>query len=258
MTLLSLDGVVLPGGTSVSLEVAAGEAIGIVGETGPVGEDLVSLLLGQSRPPGKTVFDGRNLSRAGRREIQNIRRRLGILRPVSEAPLNPRRSIRAAVQEPLDVLLPGLKSAERDERVEAALAASGAEAAWLAERPVGLPRGAVQAVALARALICAPDLLLAVEPFLGLELEDSARLANRFLALRQNGGPAIVLVSRCPEFALHVCDTIVVLHRGQCVETGTATDIRVLPGHAYTQQLVNAIPEPTGGAFDLRVAARPR
>lgn len=258
MTLLNLEKLELPGGTTVSLTVAPGETVGIVGEPGSVGEDLVSLLLGQIRPPGEAVFDGTDLRRAGRRGFEEVRRRTGILRDNGHAPLNPRRRIRAALEEPLGVFFPKLDRAARDEKIDRALMASGADAAWLSQKPIGLPRDAIQSISLARALVCVPDLLLAIDPFRGLELEDRARLANRFLALRENGAPGVILVCGFPELALHLCDNIVVLQGGQCVETGTAADIRVIPRHAYTQQLVNAIPEPIGGAFDLRVLGVPR
>ncbi|MBY8975264.1 ATP-binding cassette domain-containing protein [Rhodobacteraceae bacterium NNCM2] len=252
MSLLRLNDLSLPGGLTLDLEVQPGETVALVGQTGAVGEEIARMMMGRGpRLRGTAVFDGLDILAAGKRAKATIRAGVGVLRPVGEAPLNPRRSIWQAMEEPLKVLLPRLSASERRDEIVSCFTALEVDPRWLEARPGELSADEMQIVALARALVADPDLLVAADPFRGLEIEGRARLINRLLALKPAGRTAMLVIGADLASAVHIADRILVVMGGKVVEEGPAADIRVLPRHRYTRQLVNALPEIGGGAFVL-------
>lgn len=250
MTLLALTDARLPGSALLTVDLEADETLALIGETVGVGEALAACLTGRAGlEAGQISFGDAGPISSPRQARAAIRPHVAIWRSLAEAPLNPGLPIAAALEEPLLVRRPRMSRANREVQVTKSLVDAGGDAAWLALRPGALSPAEIQTVALARAYVAEPSLILAIDPFQGLDTEEAATLINRFLAACLAKPSSVLMIGTDIALAAHIADRIAVLRRGEIVEAGSSTDIRVLPRHPYTQLLANSVPEISGGAL---------
>jgi branched-chain amino acid transport system ATP-binding protein len=215
----------------VSLSVAAGEAVGVIGPNGAGKTTLFNVVCGFVRPDaGDVRWNGCSLARVRPRDLA----RLGIARTLQGVGLFESLTAaenvmagaeRAARAGTLAALL-GL--ADRDERRLRALALDALKRLGVADAadrlPHELPFGVQKRVALARALVAEPDLLLLDEPAGGLGPDDIDELAELVRALK--GEHAVLLVEHHMDFVMDVCDRVVVLDFGRCIAAGTPDEVQ--------------------------------
>ena len=226
MSVLSLAAVSVQRGSrallaEVSLDVAAGETVGLVGESGAGKSTLVRVALGLERPHSGTVRWGIDdpwaLSTAARRAA---RARLGAVFQQPAASLNPRRLIGASIGEPLLAHARALSARERQDRVAAALAQVGLPGQFAARWPDALSGGEAQRVALARALILKPALVILDEPTSALDASAAASVLNLMGELTRESGTAFVIVSHDLAAVAYVARRCLVLEAGRLVADG--------------------------------------
>ena len=224
----------------VSLTLPSGVTLGLVGESGSGKSTCVRLALGLERPTaGQVAFRGRPYPRS-RRRLRPLRRQFGFVLQDPYDSLDPRLTLRDIVSEPLRVH--GLRSRDTDRRITEMLEAVGLRDATLDSYPSRYSGGGLQRIAIARALITDPAVLICDEPTSSLDVSVQAQIINLLLEARRGRGLSVLFVSHDLDLIGRVADTLVVMYRGRVVESGPAALVRSQPRHPYTRSLHDAVP----------------
>lgn len=244
---LALDG--------VTLALPAGGSLGLVGESGSGKTTCVRLALGLERPTsGRLTFRG-GAYPAGRRGLRELRSKIGFVLQDPYDSLDPRMTIRDIVAEPLRIHgLPGGRGARADELVAEQLAAVGLPGADLRSYPSRYSGGGRQRIAIARALIGSPSVLICDEPTSSLDVSVQSQIVNLLLDAGRERDLSMLFVTHDLDLVGRVARTVAVMYAGRVVEVGPAALIRGSPRHPYTKALHDAVPadHPAG----RRLAAR--
>ncbi len=226
----------------VSLSVAAGEFVALVGESGcgktVTAQTVMRMVESQS---GSIRYRDQDITQASQREMGPIRREMQIIFQDPYESLDPRFRVRDTVAEPLEIH----NIDNREERVCGALERAGLSPAelYLDRYPHELSGGQRQRVSIAAALVLEPTLLLADEPVSMLDVSVRAGLLGLLDDLRK-GGMGILMITHDLSTAAHYADRICVMYLGRIVEEGPAHEVIRNPQHPYTQALVSVVPQP--------------
>jgi peptide/nickel transport system ATP-binding protein len=253
--LLRLDHVTktfpVPGGRfaavdDVSLELRAGETLGLVGESGSGKTTVARLALALTEPDAGVVeLDGVTWSHRPERERRPIRRRIGAVYQDALSSFDPRWSVRGILDDAVGTAHPGAGRREREGRIASLLDQVGLAASVAGRRPLTLSGGQRQRVAIARALAAAPDALVCDEPVSALDVTIQAQILDLLDDLQQQEGLALLFISHDLGVVRHMSDRVAVMRAGCIVETGAAADVFASPQHPYTAQLVADAPRLT-------------
>jgi peptide/nickel transport system ATP-binding protein len=242
---------------AVSLELKAGEVLGLVGESGSGKSTLGRLAVGLERADVGTVsLDGHDLARADRATRRRLRRDVQMVFQDPYGSLDPRLTVARIVAEPLVLLR--LAAAEAGARVREALAEVGLGADALGRYPHEFSGGQRQRIAIARALITRPRLVVADEPVSALDVSVQAQVLNLMADLRARHGLAYLLISHDLAVVAHLADRIAVMRAGRIVECGPTARLLQAPSHAYTRALLDAVlpPDPVRARARLGLVRR--
>jgi len=228
----------------VSLRVAPGEIVGVIGETGSGKTTLARSVLGLITPSAGTIrFEGADISALGGRQLRAFRRR-GAIQLVFQDPLrslDPDLDVATIVAEGLDIR-GGLDEERRARQVARALELVGLEESVAARRPGEISGGQRQRVTIARAIVMEPKLLICDEPVSALDASNRNRILRLLRELRDALGIAIVIISHDLASIAGVVDRVAVLYRGRIVEEGEAAQLFRAPAHPYTALLLASAP----------------
>ena len=237
----------------VSFEIAAGETLGLVGESGCGKSTVATSVLGLRRPTaGTVVFDGTDIATLGRRELRAVRRRIQMVMQDPLSSLSPRRTARASILEPLEVHRIGTSS-ERERRVEELLEQVGLDRGVVDKFPHQLSGGQNQRVAIARALALGPELLVLDEAVAALDVSIQAQIINLLRQLQRDLGLTFLFISHDLAVVRQICDRTAVMYLGRIVESGSSTALFEAPQHPYTKALLSSIPDPDPEAQGGRI-----
>ena len=226
----------------VSFEIAAGEILGLVGESGSGKSTIARILLGLTDADeggftlgGRVIFgEGATTSKPASRGIQMV-----FQDPYSS--LDPRMTIREIVGEGLQIA-GALARKMIDQKVRDHLALVGLDASAMQKFPHQFSGGQRQRICIARALVLEPKMLIADEPVSALDVSVQMQVLNLLLDLRERLGLTILFISHDMAVVDYLCDRMVVLYRGEIVETGATAQVLDAPQHPYTQKLIAARP----------------
>jgi peptide/nickel transport system ATP-binding protein len=227
----------------VSLTVEAGETVGLVGESGSGKSTLARAAVRLIEPTGGTVsFAGRDITSAGRRELDPLRSELQIVFQDPYGSLNPRKRVRDIVGLPLR--LHGASKQEAATRVDELLERVGLTPEHADRWPHEFSGGQRQRIGIARALALEPRLVVLDEPVSALDVTVQAQILDLLDELQRDLGLAYLFISHDLGVIRRVADRVAVMQAGKLVELATASEIYARPAHAYTAELLSAVPVP--------------
>ena len=226
----------------VDLRVDRGETVAVVGESGSGKTTLGRCLLRLVEPSGGEVrFDGTDLLALGSEALRSMRRRF---QPVFQDPagsLDPRMRVGATLSEPMATH--GLATGRRAEAVAELLRRVGLPADAAVRYPHEFSGGQRQRLAIARALVTDPELVVADEPVSSLDGSVRAQILNLLADLQSERGLALVLIAHDLAMVEQLADRVMVMLAGRIVEEGPSRRIFASPQHPYTSELLAAVPE---------------
>jgi len=228
----------------VSFDVRHGETFGIVGESGSGKTTVGKSLVGLVKPSGGTVeFDGQQLHDRHGDVPLDARRRIQMVFQDPHSSLNPRRRVGSTLVEALTIQGIGSPS-EREERAMAMLARMGFSPEHFHRFPHEFSGGQLQRIGIARALIVSPSLVVCDEPVSALDVSIQAQILNLLSDLQDELRLSMIFISHDLSVVRHVAKRIVVMHRGEVVESGDTAEVFADPKHDYTRSLLAAVPIP--------------
>ncbi|MCR8724609.1 ABC transporter ATP-binding protein [Frigidibacter sp. ROC022] len=238
----------------VSLEVARGETLALVGESGCGKSTLGRLLLRLIDPTeGSVWFEGRDIASLGASEMRRMRQRLQIIFQDPFGSLSPRRTINQIISEPLEVfnVVKGRKA--RRERVAELLTKVGLPPGYMDRLPRQFSGGQRQRIGIARAIALNPAFIVADEPVSALDVSIQAQIINLMQDLQRDAGFSYLFISHDLAVVRHIADRVAVMYLGRIVEIGSKRQIYSVPQHPYTQALLSAAPEPEVDTVSSRI-----
>jgi len=230
----------------VSLDLAEGETLGIVGESGCGKSTLARMVLKILAPSsGRIELAGRDITDLGEREMRPLRRQLQAVFQDPMSSLNPRLRVRDIVAEPLRPL--GLDRRTIAEKVRETLRLVGVPEGAEFRFPHAFSGGQRQRIAIARALVAEPRVVICDEATSSLDVSVQAQILNLIADLQARLGLSLLFISHNLGAVRHVSQRVAVMYLGRIVEIGTEKDIFDRPAHPYTIALLAAVLEPVVG-----------
>jgi len=234
----------------VSLEIHAGEIVGLVGESGSgkstLAMALLSLLSSKgAKVSGEILFEGTDLLKTPESELRSIRgRRMSVVLQSPVASLNPALRIGTQLKEAWRAHADGDGTA-CDAAIRRSLRSAqlADDPEFLRRRPLQLSVGEAQRVNIAMAILHRPGLLVADEATSALDTITQAEILDLFARLNRELQMAILYISHDLSSVAMLCDRAAIVHQGEIVETGSTNEIFNSPRHPYTRKLISAIPQ---------------
>jgi peptide/nickel transport system ATP-binding protein len=227
----------------VSLDIHAGETLGLVGESGSGKSTLGRLLLRLIEPTsGSVTFNGTDVLSARPRDLRRLRREMQIIFQDPFGSLDPRMTVEQVVTEPF-IVHEKLSRDLRTQRAAELMKAVGLDASALKRYPHEFSGGQRQRIGIARALALKPKFIVADEPVSALDVSVGAQIVNLLAQLQREFGLTYLFISHSMPVVRYLSTRIAVMCKGKLVELGETEQITTRPQHVYTQTLLKAMPE---------------
>jgi oligopeptide/dipeptide ABC transporter ATP-binding protein len=226
----------------VSFELAKGETLGIVGESG-CGKTTAGMAVTQLLPitSGTVTWKGQDMHDLSRSELKKLRREMQLIFQDPYSSLNPRMRVNEILSDPMDVH--GLYTgAKRRERLAFLLDTVGLSPEQGRRFPHEFSGGQRQRIGIARALALDPAVIIGDEPVSALDVSIQAQIINLLMDLKANFNLSLIIISHDLAVVEYICDRIVVMYLGKVMETAAYSDLYGTPKHPYTQALLSAVP----------------
>lgn len=230
----------------VSFDVLRGRTTALVGESGSgkttVARGVLQLLRSAAHINGSARLDGTELSELKGQALLEARRRIQVIFQDPFSSLNPRMRVKEILLEGLESLRPGTSASEAIDRAESAVNLCGLRSDSLYRYPHEFSGGQRQRLAIARALLVEPELLICDEPTSALDVSVQAQILNLLNEIQKNRGISYLFITHNFSVVRYLADDVIVMKDGRVVESGTAAEVLNTPREVYTQNLLNAVP----------------
>ena len=227
----------------VSLTIARGETLGLVGESGCGKSTLGRAVLRLVEPTsGRVIVDGTEVTALGTRELRRFRKRAQMIFQDPFASLNPRMKVGAILEEPLIIHRLGRTHVERRREVLRLLERVQLRPDAIERYPHEFSGGQRQRIGIARALALQPRFVVADEPLSALDVSIQAQVVNLLVDLQASEGLTYLFISHDLKIVQHLCDRVAVMYLGRLVEQAPAVSLYHRSLHPYTQALLSSVP----------------
>jgi peptide/nickel transport system ATP-binding protein len=251
VSILGDDGIARELVSAISFDIAAGETLGLVGESG-CGKSLTAMSIldllpkpQATRSNGNVLFKGENISTANQTRLRQIRgKNIAVIFQDPMTALNPVQTVAQQIGEVLRIHFPEQSRSAHSQRILELLREVGIPAPEerLSAYPHQLSGGMRQRIMIAMALACEPDLLIADEPTTALDVTIQSQIVRLLKGLQAKNGMAMLFITHDLALVSQVSDHIAVMYAGKIAEYGKARDVFATPHHPYTQSLLAALP----------------
>jgi len=229
----------------VSLQLQAGETLGVVGESGCGKSTLVRGILGLEHVnSGSIKLNGEELTTLDKNDFRSKRRDMQIIFQDPLASLDPRMTVNEIISEPLQVFHPELSAKERKQRVQQIMQRVGLLPNQINRYPHEFSGGQAQRIGIARALILKPKLLICDEPVSALDVSIQAQIINLLMELQKERGLSMIFIAHDLSVVKHISHRVMVMYMGKIVEMASRDSLYRQPRHPYTRALMQSIPIP--------------
>jgi oligopeptide/dipeptide ABC transporter ATP-binding protein len=228
----------------VSFQLARGETLGLVGESGCGKTTIARTVLQLSKPTaGHVVFEGRRLDGLSARDLRKIRPKMQMIFQDPYSSLNPRMNVGRLIGEPLLEHTTSSK-AERKDRIAELMSIVGLDPGFVSRYPHEFSGGQQQRIGIARALALNPDLIICDEPTSALDVSIQAQIVNLLEDIQDRFELTFLFISHDLGMIRHMCDRVAVMYLGRIAEMGSGDDIYRRAQHPYTKALLSSVPLP--------------
>jgi len=231
----------------VSLEVQAGETLAVVGESGCGKSTLARTVIGLYPPTsGRVLYKGERIDTLSAQKMLPYRQRMQMIFQDPYASLNPRKSVRQTLEEPLRFHRKKMGAKEVEERLAQVMEQVGVNPAWRDRFPHEFSGGQRQRIAIARALVVDPEFIVADEPVSALDVSIQAQILNLLMDAQENRGLTYLFITHDLSVVRHVAARVAVMYLGTLCELAITRELYDTPYHPYTRALLSAIPRIDG------------
>jgi oligopeptide/dipeptide ABC transporter ATP-binding protein len=245
LTLKAVDG--------VTLEIGAGETLGLVGESGSGKSTLGRLILRLIEPTsGQVFFDGHDLATLSRKQLRQLRRRMQLVFQDPYSSLNPRMKVRAIVAEGIEIHRLA-RGRQKEERIRELLAMVGLTPDALDRYPHEFSGGQRQRIGIARALAVNPSFVVLDEPVSALDVSVQAQIINLLQDLQEQLKLTYLFIAHDLRVVKHISQRVAIMYLGKIVEMASVDELYSNPRHPYTRVLLSAIPQIHGSLVAERI-----
>ena len=231
----------------VSFDIQRGQTLALVGESGcgktTIGKSLLQLLTPQTQVTGQAILQGQDLFQLKGQALQSSRKQMQIIFQNPFASLNPRMRVQEILEEGMKSLHPEWSVDQRKADLKILMDQVGLRADALDRYPHEFSGGQRQRIAIARALAVKPSLIVCDEPTSALDVSVQAQILNLLRELQDHLGVSYLFVTHNIGVVAYLADRVAVMHAGEMVEMGEASQILNNPQHAYTKSLLSAVPQ---------------
>ncbi len=239
--------------SDVSFDVVEGETLGIVGESGCGKSTTAKAIIQMPKPTaGNVWFNGKDLASLEGEEMRRMRPEIQMIFQDPISSLNPRRKVREIVSEGISVWGSGRSAdgAFTQDRIDEVMTSVGLKPEMVSDRrPHEFSGGQCQRIAVARALVLDPKVIICDEPVSALDVSVQAQILNLLEDMKERYGLTLVFISHDLSVVKNVSDRVMVMYLGKVCEVGDGDHLFDHPAHPYTRALLSAVPG-GGGRFE--------